>query len=181
MVDLLLNRALSHKTVDLDGFVLSQPPRALAGLQVRRWIPVRIKDDDAVCAREVCAQPSRSRRHKKNMDVRVGVESVNHRLSLVDWRLAIHTHVRDAALPDALLDDVQHQLALREEQRFVAIGNHDLLQQVLGQLQLGRESRIPKVVARLVWKTLVQEVGVVANLAQNIDAVQGLASPVQYS
>ena len=58
---------------------------------------------------------------QEQADAVVIIKQVDHRLSTLDCRIAIHPQVREFMLLCELLDDVQHLLRLCEEQRTVPL------------------------------------------------------------
>ena len=106
---------------DGDGALLAQPPRTLARLDVCRWVPVWIEQDDTIRSGQIDAKTADSRREQKHEDVWIAVEVVDHAKPHGQRHGAVHAVVAQASVADVALDNVEHLLRLREEQRLVAL------------------------------------------------------------
>lgn len=127
MVDLLLNCAGRHQSIDLDLSLLSQSPSSLASLNVGGRVPVRIVDDDTISSCEVDTETADLRGEEEDMQVWVVVELINESLSIFDGGVAVHATIIEAfQVLDEELQDVQHDTMLSEEKSLVAVTLPDL-------------------------------------------------------
>ena len=104
-----------------DGLFLAEAPGALTRLDVRGGVPVGVKEQDAVSAREVDADAADARGEEEEEDGGVAIEVVDHAEALRHRHGAVHAVIREARVANVALNDVEHLLRLREEQRLVAL------------------------------------------------------------
>ena len=67
MVDLFLDCARCYETVNLNLSLLTETPRSLSGLNISRWVPIWVVDDDAISTSEIDTEPTNFGRQQEHM------------------------------------------------------------------------------------------------------------------
>eukprot|EP00160_Parvularia_atlantis_P000046 Unigene10038_Nuclearia_a/m.30667 Unigene10038_Nuclearia_a/g.30667 ORF Unigene10038_Nuclearia_a/g.30667 Unigene10038_Nuclearia_a/m.30667 type:complete len:365 (-) Unigene10038_Nuclearia_a:805-1899(-) len=145
VVDLLLDRARGHEPVHGHIALLPVAPRALAGLDVCGRVPVGVKNEHAVRARQVHAQAAHARRQQERKHVLVAVKLVNQAQARADRGHAVHAQEPHAEPLDGALEDVEHLPRLAEQQRAMPLGVPHR-QQRFNNLELAGPLRVAVVV-----------------------------------